>query len=49
MEPLAEKEIDLAEIASKKRAEAKRRQALLNGIYTGLLAHFSPAEHELNS
>lgn len=42
MEPLAEKEIDLTEIASKKRAEAKRRQGLLNGIYTGLLAHFSP-------
>jgi uncharacterized protein VirK/YbjX len=34
--PLAEKDIDLSEIASKKRAEAKRRQALLNGIYSGL-------------
>ena len=38
----AEKEIDLAEIASKKRAEAKRRQALLNGVYAGLLAHLNP-------
>jgi uncharacterized protein VirK/YbjX len=38
LEPLAEKDIDLSEIASKKRAEAKRRQALLNGVYAGLLA-----------
>ena len=41
LEPLAEKEIDLSEIASKKRAEAKRRQALLNGIYTGLHTTFT--------
>jgi len=42
LEPLAEKEIDLSEIASKKRAEAKRRQALLNGVYAGLLAQLNP-------
>ena len=42
LEPLAEKEIDLTEIASKKRAEAKRRQALLNGVYAGLRAHLNP-------
>ncbi len=42
--PLAEKDIDLSEIASKKRAEAKRRQALLNGIYLGLHAHFNPTQ-----
>jgi uncharacterized protein VirK/YbjX len=42
LEPLAEKEIDLTEIASKKRAEAKRRQALLNGVYAGLLAYLKP-------
>ena len=42
LEPLAEKEIDLSEIASKKRAEAKRRQALLNAVYAGLLAHLNP-------
>jgi len=42
LEPLAEKEIDLSEIASKKRAEAKRRQSLLNAVYAGLLAHFNP-------
>ncbi len=40
LEPLTEKEIDLSEIASKKRAEAKRRQALLNGIYAGLHTTF---------
>jgi uncharacterized protein VirK/YbjX len=42
LEPLAEKEIDLSEIASKKRAEAKRRQALLNGVYAGLPARPRP-------
>ena len=42
LEPLAEKDIDLSEIASKKRAEAKRRNTLLNGIHTGLLASLSP-------
>ena len=42
LEPLAEKEIDLSEIASKKRAEAKRRQALLNGVYAGLHDYFNP-------
>jgi len=42
--PLAEKDIDLSEIVSKKRAEAKRRQALLNGIYAGLLAAFPPSQ-----
>ena len=44
LEPLTEKEIDLSEIASKKRAEAKRRQTLLNGVYTGLAAFFNPAQ-----
>lgn len=40
IEPLAEKEIDLSEIASKKRAEAKRKQALLNDMYAGLKTFF---------
>lgn len=40
IEPLAEKEIDLSEIASKKRAEAKRKQALLNDMYIGLKIFF---------
>ena len=40
IEPLAEKEIDLNEIASKKRAEAKRKQALLNDMYAGLKTFF---------
>lgn len=44
LEPLTEKDIDLSEIASKKRAEAKRRQALLNGIYLGLHAYFNPTQ-----
>lgn len=44
LEPLTEKEIDLSEIASKKRAEAKRRQALLNGIYAGLHTIFHPVQ-----
>ena len=44
LEPLAEKEIDLSEIASKKRAEAKRRQALLNAMYTGLHSFFTPLQ-----
>ena len=40
IEPLAEKDIDLSEIASKKRAEAKRKQALLNDMYAGLKTFF---------
>jgi uncharacterized protein VirK/YbjX len=40
IEPLAEKDIDLSEIASKKRAEAKRKQALLNDMYAGLKIFF---------
>ncbi len=40
IDPLAEKEIDLNEIASKKRAEAKRKQALLNDMYAGLKTFF---------
>lgn len=38
--PLAEKEIDLSNIASKKRAETKRKQALLNDMYAGLKNYF---------
>jgi uncharacterized protein VirK/YbjX len=46
--PLSEKEIDLSDIASKKRAEAKRRQALLNGIYLGLKTFFETPQHDIN-
>lgn len=46
LSPLAEKEIDLSEIASKKRAEAKRRQALLNAMYTGLHSFFTPLQEQ---
>jgi hypothetical protein len=46
LSPLAEKEIDLSEIASKKRAEAKRRQALLNAMYTGLHSFFTPLQKQ---
>jgi len=46
--PLCEKEIDLSDIASKKRAEAKRRQALLNGIYLGLKTFFETPRHDIN-
>ena len=38
--PLAENEIDLNEITSKKRAEAKRKQALLNNMYADLKTFF---------
>ncbi|PUE26475.1 DUF535 family protein [Limnohabitans sp. Jir72] len=38
--PLGEKDIDLSEIASKKRAEAKRKQTLLNDMYAGLKTYF---------
>jgi len=48
LEPLREKEIDLSDIASKKRAEAKRRQALLNGIYLGLKKFFETPRHDIN-
>lgn len=44
IEPLAEKEINLNQIASKKRAEAKRKQALLNNMYAGLKTFMS--EHQ---
>ncbi len=46
LEPLSEKDIDLSDIASKKRAEAKRRQALLNGIYLGLKTFFKTPQHD---
>jgi uncharacterized protein VirK/YbjX len=46
--PLSEKDIDLSDIASKKRAEAKRRQALLNGIYFGLKTFFETPQHDIN-
>jgi uncharacterized protein VirK/YbjX len=46
LEPLSEKDIDLSDIASKKRAEAKRRQALLNGIYLGLKTFFKTPHHD---
>jgi len=44
--PLTEKEIDLSDIASKKRAEAKRKQALLNGMYLGLKTFFETSTHD---
>ena len=47
LEPLSEKDIDLSDIASKKRAEAKRRQALLNGIYLGLKTFFETPPHDI--
>ena len=46
IEPLGEKEIDLSEIASKKRAEAKRKQALLNDMYAGLKTYFEEHRDE---
>ncbi|MGV1044437.1 VirK/YbjX family protein [Limnohabitans sp.] len=46
IEPLAEKDIDLSEIASKKRAEAKRKQALLNDMYAGLKTFFEEHRDE---
>lgn len=44
--PLTEKEIDLSDIASKKRAETKRKQALLNGMYLGLKTFFETSTHD---
>lgn len=46
IEPLGEKEIDLSEIASKKRAEAKRKQALLNDMYAGLKTYLEEHRNE---
>jgi len=46
IEPLGEKEIDLSEIASKKRAEAKRKKALLNDMYAGLKTYFEEHRDE---
>lgn len=46
IEPLGEKEIDLSEIASKKRAEAKRKQTLLNDMYAGLKTYFEEHRDE---
>jgi len=44
--PLAEKEMNLSDIASKKRAEAKRKNALLNDIYLGLKTFFETLKHD---
>lgn len=46
IEPLGEKEIDLSEIASKKWAEAKRKQALLNDMYAGLKTYLEEHRDE---